>query len=486
MNRWVLKKKLHVSWILTIGAVAFLLGVFVAKNFSFVGQTSIAFLLIAIILLISASLHRYVYFVPIIIIGGIMLGLFRGGLFLADTIYADSFINQNVNVVGVVKTDVDLEQTGKIAINLDNLVVDGRQFSGKLWVTIGSSDYSIKRGDQIVVEGVLNEGFGNYSGVINDATLKTIYSNYENDLALRLRDWFSDQLDYYIGKPESSLTAGFVMGQKQSLPVDLIEAIQIVGLTHVVVASGYNLTIIVRAVRRLLCRVSKYLSVLTSALLVVGFMSITGLSPSIVRAGLVTFLCLAAWYYGRDFHPVTILAIVAVMTLVFDPSYIWGDIGWQLSFAAFFGVMVLAPLAKNYFFGKKNIGFVKQILIESLSAQVVTAPILIATFGSVSTIAIVANMLILPLVPVVMLLSFMTVVASLLFGWLATLMAFITKQIVSYMILVIEQFSYLPWATINISLDLWGVVILYLIIVLLCLYMWRKTGISLRTSNLVK
>jgi hypothetical protein len=92
--------------------------------------------------------------------------------------------------------------------------------------------------------------------------------------------------------------------------------------------------------------------------MILSFMAITGWSASMTRAGLVAGLSLWAWYYGRKFHPVTLLAIAASVTATVYPPYAWGDIGWALSFAAFAGVMIIAPIVTSYFFGSEKVPFV--------------------------------------------------------------------------------------------------------------------------------
>ena len=144
--------------------------------------------------------------------------------------------------------------------------------------------------------------------------------------------------------------------------------VQTCALPIFIVASGYNLTILVRLARRLFAKISKYLATLVSCSLVLGFIAMTGASPSMVRAGLVTGLSLLAWYVGRKFHPVVLLGIVSAITVLCNPSYAWGDMGWMLSFAAFAGVIIVAPVMTAYFFSADKVPAIIQILLETLAA----------------------------------------------------------------------------------------------------------------------
>jgi competence protein ComEC len=306
------------------------------------------------------------------------------------------------------------------------------------------------------------------------------------DVARVVRDWFADGVRRAILDPQASLGIGYLVGQKRALPADLVEALQIAGLTHVVVASGYNLTILVRLARRLFIKVSKYLAALSASLMIAGFVAVTGLSPSMSRAGLVAGLSLAAWYYGRRFHPLVLLSFAAAVTVVINPSYIWGDLGWQLSFAAFAGVMILAPLLQRFFFGDKKPGIVRQILGETISAVIVTAPVLVNAFGQFSNIAIIANLLILPFVPLAMLLTFIAGVGALLIPPSATVVGLPATLLLGYMTSVAQYLSHVSWAVTKLQISEIVVGFCYVILAAICVCLWRATKLDLRDANIVE
>ena len=87
----------------------------------------------------------------------------------------------------------------------------------------------------------------------------------------------------------------------------------------------------------------------------------------------------------------TLLLFAASLTVLLNPSYAWGNIGWQLSFAAFGGVMIVAPLLGAYFFGQQRLPTVVQIFFETLSAQLATLPIILYVFGKFSAVAVLSN-----------------------------------------------------------------------------------------------
>lgn len=259
-----------------------------------------------------------------------------------------------------------------------------------------------------------------------------------------------------------------------------------VGLTHIVVASGYNLTILVRFARRIFVRVSKYLAALTAGTMIGAFVLITGFSPSMSRAGLVAGLSLLAWYYGRRFHPLVLLSFTAAVTLLINPTFGWNDLGWQLSFLAFAGVMILAPLLQAYFFGSKKPSTLRQIMGETVAAQIATFPILLLAFGTFSNVAVVANLLVLPLVPLAMLLVFASGVLAVIFPAIAFLIATPAQWLLGYMVAVAEFFAGLSWAQSSLAINGWAAVGMYTILVILAFYLWRKTKYNFRQTSIVE
>lgn len=485
MNWWVFRRKLHSSWLIAILCITVFVGVFLAQFRRWSYFTSIAWLVVAIILVSFVLWRRRLYFVPLLVIAGLLVGLWRGSISQGELAMYQPYFGKAVEVVGTVKDDVDIGSGGQIVARLGGVKINDENMNGTLWVSMVGGD-DMKRGDIITVNGTLMNGFGNFAGVMYRASIVKIEHPVPGDVARVVRDWFADGVRVGVSDPEASLGIGYLVGQRRALPVDLMMALQIVGLTHVVVASGYNLTILVRLARRLFSKVSKYLAALSSSVMIFAFILITGLSPSMSRAGLVAGLSLAAWYYGRKFHPVVLLAIAIGVTVMINPSYAWGDLGWQLSFAAFAGVMILAPLLQRYFFGDKKPGFIRQILGETISAQICTAPILVVAFGQLSNVAIIANLLVLPLVPFAMLLTFIAGVGGLAFPSVATVISAPAQWLLDYMVYVTQFLADIPWAMSKVTVGPIVAILCYIVIFGACLYLWRATKFNLRDVNLVE
>lgn len=484
MKYWA-QAPLHVSWLIAIGCGALFMGVVLAKFVSLGSFASIAWLLTGTALVLWACLRQQRWAIALIIIGGLLIGLWRGTLVHAELELSKAMIGKTLTISGVVDDDTDVDRHGNTVARVKNLHIGEQGIQGNAWVAFNDT-LPIKRSDQVTFRGKVSEGFGTFVFAVYRAEIKGVKRAQPGDVALSIRDWFAGLVRQAVPEPEASLGIGFLVGQRRSLPTELDMALQIAGLTHIVVASGYNLTILVRLARRLFVKVSKYLATLTSGGLIVGFIAITGMSPSMSRAGLVAGLSLAAWYCGRKFHPLVLLPFAVAVTVMMNPSYAWGDVGWQLSFLAFGGVMIFAPLLQAYYFGAKKPGIVRQIFGETLAATIMTLPILIYYFGYMSNVAILANILILPLVPLAMLLTFIAGIGVIVLSFISEAAGIPAYLILYYMTHTAEWFAGLSWAVSEFSLQLWQVALMYAAIAGFMMYMWRKTKLNLRDVNLVE
>lgn len=482
MNWWVLKRKIHASWLVAVCCLFFVVGIFLSSAYA---GSNILFLIIGLSFILLGFRMQILLVIPVIILGSFFIGLYRGSVSLNEITKLSKYFNQTIYFSGTVVDDVDIDASGKSVIHLSNLTIYNQNIDAKIWASADVSGLS--KGDGLFLNGKISNGFGSYAGKMYRAQITKIIKPASKDIATGTRDTFVKAIKNSIkSEPESSLGIGYLVGQRQLLPADFVLALQAAGLTHVVVASGYNLTILVRLARRLFEKTSKYLSALFSSLMIISFIAITGISPSMSRAGLVSGLSLLAWYYGRRFHPIVLLTVAMAVTVFINPSYAWGDLGWQLSFAAFAGVLILAPLISRYFFGEKKINFVGQVLIETISAQILTAPLIIASFGQISNVAIIANLLVLPLVPLAMLFTFIAGLCQIIVPAISIVVAIPAEILLSYMVGVTNVFAELPWAISNVQFGMTGLLISYLIITIFCIYLWRVTKYNLRDVNLVE
>lgn len=410
---------------------------------------------------------------PLIFLAGCLIGLWRGESYSHELEPYSYMIGKTVLVNGTIADDPDEGKNGEQVLRLRDIRIGSHSVGGTLWVSTAATA-ELQRSDSVVVEGRLSDGFGSFSASLYRADLKKAGRPAPGDVAVGVRNWFAGGVHTALPDTEASLGVGFVVGQKRALPPDLDKALRAAGLTHIVVASGYNLTILIEVTRRIFARISKYLAAFSGGILIVGFVAVAGMSPSMSRAALVTGLSLLAWYYGRRFHPIVLLALAAAITLLINPAYGWNDLGWQLSFASFAGVLIVGPLLQRYFFGDDKPGLIRQVLGETMSAWLSTAPLIALAFGQVSNVAILANLIVLPLIPLAMLLTFIAGMGALLVPSAATIIGFPAYLILGYMTQAAEFLGGLSWAQTSLTISPIVLIVYYVALICFCCYIWWR------------
>lgn len=478
-----LQSKLHVSWLIAVCSLGFLLGI-AASAYSDLPFSNLQSIMIATVLLAVGLARRNKTAVLLLLLSGIIFGFSRGGSVQQSLEFYQPHYGDRVQVVGKVKEDISFGSRGDVRIQVSEIQIDGVRLPGTVWIS-SETQREIKRSDIVTVAGVLNEGFGNIPASMFRAELIAVDRPIHGDVAREMRDWFAEGVRRAISEPEASLGIGYLVGQRSTLPEELDNQLKLLGLTHIVVASGYNLTILVRFTRRSMAKHSKYLATMAASFMICGFVLVTGFSPSMSRAALVTGISLLAWYFGRRAHPLVILPFAAAITALLNPLFVWGDIGWYLSFAAFAGVMILAPLLKRLLWRGTQPHSLVQIVLETFAAQLATLPIVAFVFGQYSSLALIANALILPFVPLAMLLTFFAGLAGVLLPGVASLIGWPATVVLNYMTGVADRLAAIPGASMELTFSTVTLVTSYLFLVIMCVLLWRKTKYNFREETII-
>ena len=304
----------------------------------------------------------------------------------------------------------------------------------KFWRKIHPSWLLVWAASGVIIWAILRAviiGTGENSSEIEDFGL--------SDIMFSARDWFAGRIESIVPETEAKLGLSYLLGLKAGLPKDLSESLRAVGLTHIVVASGAHLAILVEIAKKIFGKISRFAGVLFSGVLIVLFMAMVGWTPSILRAGVMSVLTLITWYFGRKMAPWRIILLTAAGTLLINPDFIT-NLGWLLSFASFIGIMILGPKVTRFFYGKKKPGFIASMIITTISATLMTLPITLYYFGQISLISVQANLLILPTLPYAMGLTFLTGVLADIPG-LGTIISWCATKLLDFHIFIVELFG---------------------------------------------
>ena len=439
----VLTHTIHQSYFVVSLAFGILVGTILVLIFRINFFISPLWLAITAVLFVIAYLKPRAAFIIFAFIAGILLSFFRGATELQGENYIRQSYDQIITVTGIVDGDPNSdESTTKFKLkNLqfgENDRESVHETPGNLYISIKTTD-QINRSDRVTLQGKLLSGFGTYSGYLYKPTVKEIAHPSPGDSILEFRNWFASRIASQLAEVENSLGLSYLLGMKTGLPEDLNDNLRTVGLVHIVVASGAHLSILVEIARRVFGKFSRFSSLLFSCLFILFFMALVGFTPSIMRAGIMSILAIFAWYVGRKFAPWRLILIVAAVTLIFNPTYVI-SLGWLLSFASFTGIMILGPKLATFFYGDRQPKFIASIILTTISATLMTLPITLYYFGTLSLISVIANLLILPTLPIAMGLTFLTGLASNI-PLVNTLISFLTTKLLDFHIATVNFFA---------------------------------------------
>jgi len=477
---------------LILSLVGFICGIFISSYFDFNWLIYIGTLVLLVAVIIIFQREWQVLILGVFAIS-IILGLFYANIyktyFIKNTVA--NYNNQKVTLEGYIcrpqdvkpeKTNLTLE-VEKIRRGEKILNVSGR-------VLIYAKKYpSFEYGDYLRISGILREppifpdfNYKNYlarfqiHSVIFQEEIGEV--NQEPDLGFLGKSWLSiqkslfnikDNFEKKIGQilpePQGAFLDGLLLGVKKFIPEDLLNNFNTTGTTHILVISGFNITIIIKTFMALTRRWSRRLAYLLAILGIITFVIMTGADAPVVRAGIMGVIIMWAEREGRKSDATIALLVAAVIMILINPLVLRFDVGFQLSFLATAGLIFLSePLKKGLQknrFTKKLPEIITEAGTATIAAQVFVLPIILFNFGRLSLIAPVANILILPIIPLTMFVGFCAVILGFLWIGLGQLIGLLAWVLLSYMILVVEKLALIPGSSFEVGKFSWIWILVY-------------------------
>lgn len=451
------------------GFVGFASGIACRSLFAF-PWTAIAFplLLVGVVLFVWQGARRSAYLACAIALMASALGM--GRVMLVPDALPGAFVpllETDVTLEGVVVAEPDLrETTQRVTIRVRE---EGAE-TGVL--AVAQLHPEIEYGDRVLVRGtmVLPEPFETDTGrtfrydrflakdgifaLVEHAEIETLEHGSGLQVSimralLRGKRAFQDGLAAALPEPGASLASGLITGGKQGLGEALLDAFIIAGLVHIVVLSGYNVMIVAEAVLRAFGAFGKRNAAVLAGIVIALFVIAAGAGAASIRAGLMAGLGLLARATGRTYAVLRALLAAAVLMLIGNPLLLAYDPGFQLSFIATLGLIMLSPILEQRLAWVRA-PFWRDLLAATLAAQVAVLPLLLYQTGIFSLVSLPANLLVLPVVPFAMLLSFIAGVIGMLLPTAAPVFGFPAHVLLSYVVETGRLLASLPFASVSV------------------------------------
>lgn len=449
------------------GALGFILAVILSEWFK------PSFALLGLLVLLSVSFfilwrHKresFIYLLGLAILIGSLLGVGRVWYLPQPDSKLSGQVNQTVNLTGRVVTEPEER------VSYQQFVLKPVNAKNKVLVRVPPFS-SARPGDNVAVSGrlIIPETFYTETGrqfdyptflakdniffILTNAELESV-SRVKWSLSRALSDirqLFTGSLNRVLPGTESGLAAGIILGVRQGLSKEVEQAFRTVGLSHIIVLSGFNLAVVAAALGFMLKRFPERVRLLGGATGVILLALLAGGGSAVTRATLMGLLALWAQGAGGTYQALRALGLVAVVMIIWSPLVLLHDLGFQLSVVATAGVIIGPPLLhpKLKFITERLA--LRDIVTTTISAQVAVAPLIAYSLGTVSLIALPANLLVLLIVPLAMGLAFLTSVFGLISPVLALPVAAPTYLLLHYIISVAEVLSVVPGASIILPL----------------------------------
>jgi competence protein ComEC len=468
------------------------------------------------ILALAASLlanrHRLAF--PILLFCFVILGCLNHSLDVRPVPVDDvrRFADRDDAVVmeGRVVSAVTSSPTGqRMRVKVDSLWIRQRVVSvtGVCQLFLRSATPELRYGDHIVFRGRLerpsvarNPGGFDYraylarQGVhtlmyVNQATHVTVVPSDVEEGPLfqqgvhRVRRGVLSGIERYHAGEAAEVLTGLLLGSKDRMQQDLKDSFSNVGVIHILAVSGLHTGYVLMALLLVvsLFRCPEPVRTLIVLAGLYGFVSVVGFRSSVVRASIMAGLWLVGRQLGRPVQPLHILGLAALIILLIAPQQLF-QAGFQFSFAAVMGIVLVLDIVPKWrpepgrSLWKRGLTTMGTLALVSVSAQLTTLPLTVYYFFKIPLLALAANLLVIPLVGVIVVLGFITLVMHMISPLIASCYATVNTVCLSWLIHGVRWIDSLSITTLAVQKPSLMVLVLYYILLLLLL-LWHRPRI---------
>jgi len=255
-----------------------------------------------------------------------------------------------------------------------------------------------------------------------------------------------DLIGRFFPEPQASLLCGILLGIPLKSTPSFVKELKIVGLMHLVVLSGMNISILTTLVFDMTRAWGRRLSACISVGIIVSFVCFVGPQPPLIRAACMAVFAIIARYTGRRSLAIWNLFLALLVVIAFQPQWIT-SLSFQLSFGATLGIILFSGKQNT-----ENTGLLSGIVAElrtSLAAQVFTTPLIFLAFRQISFIAPLANILVSWTIAPLMIAGILFLIFFPALPFVGAIPGYIAHGLLTFIILAVRTLSRFPFAFIQ-------------------------------------
>ena len=278
----------------------------------------------------------------------------------------------------------------------------------------------------------------------SERSFRVLMANIRSIVISRLLSWLPGDV--------GALAAGILVGGDEFMSESGVLAFRKAGISHIVAASGYNVTVVSAWAELILIRwLNKIFVIYIGIVSIILYIFLAGGTAAVVRAGIMSTMVMIGKIWGRESDGGWILLLTSLIMVIWTPGWFW-DIGFQLSVAAMAGMIFLAG---------------KSLWSQSLACQITTMPLILHYFGNLSIVSPLANILFLWPVPVVMPILAIATVVGIFLPSGGSVLSLLTWPLLNYMNKGANFISSANWAQLAVDKMNWGWVFIYYLILII-------------------
>lgn len=388
---------------------------------------------------------------------GAAVGCIRIGTVIAQESDLSVFVGTKQEFEGMVVADPDVRQNNQM------LTVRPDGFSEQVLVTTNLAA-TFFYGDRVWVRGsvAVPEPFNgfDYPGFLARAHIFTVMKypkiivlahgtgQWYMRLPLQIKRWVVRTVRARVAGSSGDLLLGILIGEKRGLPKDALQDFIATGTSHILAVSGFNVSVFIVWLSGLALWIGRKKQLVVSALCIILFAGISGMSAAVLRASLMGLLLLLSTGTGRVYMARNALLLAAAVMVLQNPRILYWDIGFQLSAVATLGIILGMSALERSGVSEWRYAWVARTAGVTLSALVVTTPISLWHFGVLSLVALPVNILVVPFVEAIMAIGLLVLLPGVGIGF-----GYVDAWLLDGMQRVIYWFARLPAASIPLPLS---------------------------------